>query len=530
ADNDTIVDDGVDSTIDGGTGNDLLILHRSGDTRATTLTFTPGSSTAVALPDGTTFKNIEQLQLTTGGGDNTITFVAPAFNDALNQGSSWTGGGAGTNTAIVDFSSDTIGVVSASAGAEGEILARDFFGHSPMLSLFDIEAVQITGGSAADILAGLAGNDILIGNGGDDSLSGSDGDDILEGGAGNDTLDGGAGTDTARFSASRSAYLISFDPAQQTYTVTDERTASPDGTDTLSGIEKFAFADGTYTFDANGNANSQSVVHPDGTTTLTLFDTTNAAPWASLATTTDLQGSLASQAITTDAGTKWVNSFDTAGTQPWQWTTDSFDAAGNLLTEVRLNDDGSHTLTLNDVANQYAWSTATLTFDANWNQTGLSGTNDNGTHTIGAFQVAVALDTAPWYASPYDPNQGHAIAITLAGGANTDLLFGGAGADTLSGGGGNDVLSGGAGDDTLTGGAGNDRFAFHDGDGRDTITDFTAGDTIALQGYGIAGFAALQPLMSQSGSDTVITFDPDNTITLHNVTMGSLGAGDFVFG
>jgi Ca2+-binding RTX toxin-like protein len=102
----------------------------------------------------------------------------------------------------------------------------------------------------------------------------------------------------------------------------------------------------------------------------------------------------------------------------------------------------------------------------------------------------------------------------------------------LIGGAGNDLLSGGSGDDTLTGGAGDDRFVFHNGDGLDTITDFTAGnssgDVIELHGYGVSTFAGLQGLMSQVGSDTLITFDPDNVVTLHNVTTGQLNSGDFV--
>ena len=55
-------------------------------------------------------------------------------------------------------------------------------------------------------------------------------------------------------------------------------------------------------------------------------------------------------------------------------------------------------------------------------------------------------------------------------------------------------------------------------------------DLIELHGYGVSTFASLQGLMSQVGSDTLITFDPDNVVTLHNVTMGQLNGGDFVFG
>jgi hypothetical protein len=63
--------------------------------------------------------------------------------------------------------------------------------------------------------------------------------------------------------------------------------------------------------------------------------------------------------------------------------------------------------------------------------------------------------------------------------------------------------------------------------------DFTAGngsgDVIDLRGYDAANFTALQPYMMQVGADTVIGFDPANQITLHNVTLTQLNAGDFLF-
>ena len=34
--------------------------------------------------------------------------------------------------------------------------------------------------------------------------------------------------------------------------------------------------------------------------------------------------------------------------------------------------------------------------------------------------------------------------------------------------------------------------------------------------------------MSQQGADTVIGFDPNNTITLQNITIAQLHAGDFI--
>ncbi len=134
------------------------------------------------------------------------------------------------------------------------------------------------------------------------------------------------------------------------------------------------------------------------------------------------------------------------------------------------------------MANQYGWANATIAYDANWNQTGLIGTRDDASHTIAAKEVAPALDTLQWFATPHDPDftatpqtfgERHAD-IVLTGGDNTDVLFGYGGNDTLNGGGGNDQLTGGTGSDVLTGGGGDDTFHFRFGDGDDTITDFVA--------------------------------------------------------
>lgn len=155
-------------------------------------------------------------------------------------------------------------------------------------------------------------------------------------------------------------------------------------------------------------------------------------------------------------------------------------------------------------------------------------------------EVAPALDTLLWFTTPYNPDFTSAPAVsetplpgvTLTGGGNIDVLYGHDGADTLSGMGGNDILNGGLSSDTLSGGAGDDSFQFRFGDGLDVITDFAPGagsnDVIVLRDYGLANFTALQALMSQVGSDTLIAFDEQNHILLQNVTLSQLNSGDFV--
>jgi serralysin len=98
--------------------------------------------------------------------------------------------------------------------------------------------------SLIDNATGGSGNDIIIGNSAANVLKGGAGNDTITGGGGNDTIDGGPGTDTAVYSGNRANYLITYDANSATWTVADKRSGSPDGTDTVTGVENFKFADG----------------------------------------------------------------------------------------------------------------------------------------------------------------------------------------------------------------------------------------------------------------------------------------------
>lgn len=128
---------------------------------------------------------------------------------------------------------------------------------------------------------------------------------------------------------------------------------------------------------------------------------------------------------------------------------------------------------------------------------------------------------------------GNAGADSLQGGNGNDRLYGSAGNDSLTGGNGNDWLEGGAGNDTLIGGTNNDTYFFSSAFGADTIQSFgdVAGnqDVIAFSSNAVANFTALQSSMSQSGVNVQINLVGVGSITLSNVTLGNLGADDFLF-
>jgi len=157
---------------------------------------------------------------------------------------------------------------------------------------------------------------------------------------------------------------------------------------------------------------------------------------------------------------------------------------------------------------------------------------------------------------------------TIYGGTNNDTLYGEAGndvlhgdaltpseyyvpvgltpgSDALHGGAGSDILNGDGGNDTSWGDAGADTFVFNapytvastataDGSpytitfGSDVIADFqVAGTDHDYLQFDHALFSSSSDVLShaaQSGADVVITYDPNDTVTLQNVLLDSLRA------
>ncbi|GAA4010632.1 beta strand repeat-containing protein [Sphingomonas humi] len=120
-----------------------------------------------------------------------------------------------------------------------------------------------TGGR--NFMIGGGGNDLLVGGTGVDTLSGGSDDDRLRGGAGNDTLDGGTGNDVAEFSGSSSDYLVT--KTAEGFLIRDLDPAGRDGTDVLISVETLRFADGDFTPAAMVARGSAPVVVADKVTT-----------------------------------------------------------------------------------------------------------------------------------------------------------------------------------------------------------------------------------------------------------------------
>lgn len=196
-----------------------------------------------------------------GRGDDTL--EGRNGNDVLfgGQGTDTLIGGIGDDTYVVDAVADII-VENADQGID--TIRTNLANYLLPDNIENLIAGHLSEGGAAP---GVVSN----------ALTGNNLDNAITGGSGDDTLDGGFGSDTAHYSSSRANYRIT-EIAPGLFQVTDLRPGSPDGTDTLTGIEYLSFLDRTVTMaDA---LNTAPVIASNGggaAATTTILENTRAA-------------------------------------------------------------------------------------------------------------------------------------------------------------------------------------------------------------------------------------------------------------
>jgi hypothetical protein len=96
------------------------------------------------------------------------------------------------------------------------------------------------------VIGGSGHNTIVGNNAGDYIFGGTGGGNVIQGGAGHNTIDGGpGGNNTLVFTGNYADYRITA-PSNQALQIVDLRSGSPNGTDQVTEIQNFQFADGTY--------------------------------------------------------------------------------------------------------------------------------------------------------------------------------------------------------------------------------------------------------------------------------------------
>ncbi len=139
----------------------------------------------------------------------------------------------------VELSLSTNGTIYIAGNTSGNLNGQSNNGNSDAF-IASFSEVNDSQGLTID---GTALNDTLNGTSTNDTINGLRGNDITNGGSGDDVIDGGAGSDTSVYSGTFSDY--SFTRTTSSLTVSDQRTGSNDGTDTLSNIEYIQFSDQT---------------------------------------------------------------------------------------------------------------------------------------------------------------------------------------------------------------------------------------------------------------------------------------------
>ena len=395
AGDDTVTYQGTETSIDGGTGSDTLVLAATGGITAVNFAVAAGADQTTG--DSVVVANFENLNaavatsaltvqgssavnvITTGSGNDTIDggggadiIVAGGGDDTVSYRSTEFSidGGTGTNTLLLRAVT-TVDLGSADQTLGDVVTVTNFQ---------NVDASQLVSGVS---ITGSAGTNVLTGGAGNDTIDGAGGADIIAAGAGADTvtyhgteasIDGGTGSDTLVMAVSGGTTAVNLAVAA--------------GTDQTIG-------------DVVGVTN---------------FENLDAS---ALSTALTVTGSSSANVITTGSGNDTIDGGGGADVIAAGAGDDSVVYRG---TEVSIDGgSGTNTLVMN-VA-----TTINL------------GNIDQSTGDVTAITNFQNVDASALSA-----------AVSITGDANANTIIGGSGADTIDGGGGADIISAGAGDDTVS--------------------------------------------------------------------------------
>lgn len=335
----------------------------------------------------------------------------------------------------------------------------------------DIEGLVLRGTAALSGTGNALAN-VLTGNGAANTLLGLEGDDQLFGKAGNDKLLGAEGADLLDGGA---------------------------GDDNMRG----GLGDDIYVVDTTGDVASEA--YGDGIDEVrTSVSFTLGSGIEKLIITTSLAvdgtGNSLANTITGGAGANVLSGLGGDDLLIGGSGGDTLD--GGTGSDVMKGGFG------NDI---YVVDRATDVVD----ETGGSGTDTVVLMTAGPHTLVDGVENIVLAGASGGKAIGNSLNNAMTGTASADRFEGLGGADTFSGGDGGDTFVYGA-----------------LGFGKDTVTDFTAGvagDILSFDTGIFADFADALAHATTSGFDVVIAYDGVNKITLQNVALGDLTAGNFDF-
>lgn len=461
AGNDTIVTGTGQDTVFGGAGNDSILAN------------TGANDKLVYGEDGadTIFGSSENDTLD-GGADADVIYAGNSFglgNNSITGGETVT---TGTDFDTIDLSTLTTGVTATYSGGEAGTITDG----TDTTTFSEIERLVLT--DQADVVNGGGGNEMIDAGGGDDTISTGTGNDSILGGVGNDSLIGGDGNDTVDGGAGND-YVAAF--------TGNDLLLGGDGNDTI-----FSLGGGTDTLDGGADADLISIQ------TLSDVSVTGGET-----TTTGLD----------------LDRLEIGGSTPLTLTI-----AG--AENGTITGSGS-TITYSEIEQIYLGSGAD-TINAGTESAALYIDGREGDDLFNAS--ATTGDNTLEGQAGNDTIFGGSGNEALGGGSGNDHIFGGAGndsiqsggdADTVEGGLGNDTIDGAQGDDLLDGGEGDD--LIFGGDGQDTIIGGIGND--ALIGGGDADtFVLTDGFRNDSiqGGETTSTGTDFDRLDFGQITTGGV--------
>jgi Ca2+-binding RTX toxin-like protein len=533
---------GTTDTVDGGDGQDLLLLagnYAAGFAFGANVT----NIESIVLADGNSYKFTLNAATNNGGllvdgsaltGSNSLnlngaaetisglTALGGAGNDSLMGGGVGDRlvGGTGNDTLLAGAGDDVIDQAAAlnaldridgGAGNDKLTLAGDYaagvtFGTT---TVTNVELIELAAGfsyqltldgatnSATMIVDGRAlglGESLsldgaketaspftLSGGAGDDKLIGGGGADSLVGGLGADTLTGGLGIDTVSYAEEAGGVVVDL--------ATNGNGGEAAG-DVLTGVEVLigsGFSD--YML---GNALNNRLVGGLGNDTL--GDGTGGIDTL-IGGSGDNYFAMFDKLTATDSIDGGIG-YDTLNLNGNYGAGLVFGATTALDIEaIELAGGFSYNLTLNDKTNGSG-----LFVDGSFLGVGETLRLNAAAETLDSLNAFGGAGNDTLIAGTgSDLLDGGFGNDSLSSGNGNNQLYGQDGLDTLVGGTGNDILDGGAGNDSLSGGAGINTFT--GGAGSDTIVGGTGLDTAAYSGSGAAVAIDLNLAGPQSGGD-----------------------------
>ena len=393
-------------------------------------------------------------QLTGGTGDDTYIYN---LGDGVDTITDTAAPGEGNTMAFGTGISSTdltlgLGSLLIRVGTNGDAIHLTPFDPNDALGTHAIETFRFADGTTLSYsqlvargfdLTGTAGTDALTGTNVVDRISGLAGNDTVQSGAGDDVLDGGAGADTLIGGQGNDTYVVD----NVGDVVTEQLN---EGTDTVQSVISYTLGAnvenltlmGTSALDGTGNELANVLIGNEAANVLA--------------------GGDGNDSLLGNGGNDILN--------------------GGLGADVLQGGDGDDLLYV-DAAD------TTVSGGAGFDVVNVVGPAGVILDVAAAnIEVAIGSDGNDTF-----NGAGAITALSLDGGAGTDVLTGGSGNDVLAGGEGNDQLTGNAGNDVLNGGAGAD--VLNGGVGDDLLYIDAADTSIS----GGAGHDALSVLPGSAG-------------------------------